>query len=100
MEVRRFLAVPFRMTTRRQSSFPAQNVGVLAFATRLAVGAIREQVISLRIDLAREQVDVWAPPRIERHRLPQVWRAPVRRWIDRRLLPERSKSLLRRGIAS
>ena len=54
-----------------------------------------QQVVPCEIRLAGEDVDVGTSPRIERHRLAEIRRAPVRRRIDRRLFPQRVESLFR-----
>ena len=57
---------------------PTYDVGVLAFAARLAICAIREEVVTARVGFAWCLIHVWVAPRVERDSFSEVWAAPVR----------------------
>ena len=58
------------------------------------------EVVALRCSPGQGTGRCRASPRVERHWLSQIRRAPVRRRIDRRLFPERVETLFRGRIVS
>src|SRR6266849_7170284 len=94
-----------RCTARRRSWFPprralpGRDIRILAAPTRLAITSVGEQVVALRIHIARAFVDVGPAPRIGRDGLLQVGPAPIARCrVALRSRSQRLKALGAGGV--